>query len=127
MKYWNWAVLIAFWCAIFFAVIVGFWYAGVGGALLGIACIWAVVLCLEEHWPLVWLVAMLIGAAWFNEHRDKQAGALTPLVRAGISHLHFECIHPYEDGNGRIGRAISEKSLSQSQGKTNLACFVTHD
>jgi len=57
---------------------------------------------------------------WFNEHQDKQAGAPTPLVRAGISHLYFECIHPYEDGNGRIGRAISEKSLAQSQGRPTL-------
>jgi len=57
---------------------------------------------------------------WFNDHQEKQAGALTPLVRSGISHLYFECIHPYEDGNGRIGRAISEKSLSQAQGRPTL-------
>tara|TARA_R110002110_G_C13469589_1_gene719978 strand:- start:230 stop:1351 length:1122 start_codon:yes stop_codon:yes gene_type:complete len=57
---------------------------------------------------------------WFNAHQEKRAGVLTPLVRSGISHLYFECIHPYEDGNGRVGRAISEKSLSQSQGRPTL-------
>ncbi|MES2204610.1 MAG: Fic family protein [Pseudomonadota bacterium] len=35
------------------------------------------------------------------------------LTRAGIAHLWFESIHPFEDGNGRIGRAIAEKILSQ--------------
>ena len=36
-----------------------------------------------------------------------------PLTRAGLAHIWFESIHPYEDGNGRIGRAISEKLLAQ--------------
>jgi Fic family protein len=38
---------------------------------------------------------------------------LPPLTRAGVAHLYFESIHPFEDGNGRIGRAISEKALAQ--------------
>ena len=46
---------------------------------------------------------------WFNNSTK-----LSPLTRAGIAHLYFECIHPFEDGNGRIGRAIAEKALSQS-------------
>ncbi len=37
-------------------------------------------------------------------------------VRAAIAHLYFESIHPFIDGNGRIGRAISEKALSQELG-----------
>jgi len=36
-----------------------------------------------------------------------------PAVRSAIAHLYFESIHPFEDGNGRIGRAIAEKALSQ--------------
>ncbi|WP_445955396.1 Fic family protein [Yeosuana sp.] len=36
-----------------------------------------------------------------------------PAVRSAIAHIYFESIHPFEEGNGRIGRAISEKALSQ--------------
>ena len=51
--------------------------------------------------------------AWFNHVPHK--AQLGP-VRAAIAHLYFESIHPFEDGNGRIGRAIAEKALSQSAG-----------
>jgi len=46
---------------------------------------------------------------WFNT-----AAELPVLTKAGIAHLYFELIHPFEDGNGRIGRAVAEKSISQS-------------
>lgn len=46
---------------------------------------------------------------WFNS-----SVSLPALTRAGIAHVYFEMIHPYEDGNGRIGRAIAEKAISQS-------------
>ncbi len=39
------------------------------------------------------------------------------LARASVAHLYFESIHPFEDGNGRIGRAISELAVSQSLGQ----------
>lgn len=42
------------------------------------------------------------------------------LTRAGIGHLWFESIHPFEDGNGRLGRALAEKSLAQSIGQPSL-------
>ncbi|WP_339608508.1 Fic family protein [uncultured Roseivirga sp.] len=57
---------------------------------------------------------------WFNHSIKSGKNELPVLVRAAIAHLHFECIHPFEDGNGRIGRAISEKSLSQSIGRPTL-------
>jgi Fic family protein len=41
-------------------------------------------------------------------------------VRAAIAHLYFESIHPFEDSNGRIGRALSEKALSQGLGRPVL-------
>jgi Fic family protein len=41
-------------------------------------------------------------------------------VRAAIAHLYFESIHPFEDGNGRIGRAVAEKALSQTIGRPVL-------
>lgn len=45
---------------------------------------------------------------WFNE-----SGSLPGPLRAALAHLYFESIHPFSDGNGRIGRTISEKALSQ--------------
>ncbi len=46
--------------------------------------------------------------------------SLPPLLHAGVAHLYFESIHPFEDGNGRIGRAISEKILSQNLKRPTL-------
>ena len=48
---------------------------------------------------------------WFNDTRDKAPA--DGIVRAGISHVWFESIHPFEDGNGRIGRAIVDMALAQ--------------
>ena len=53
--------------------------------------------------------------AWYQ--RPEKMPALT---RAGIAHFHFVCIHPFEDGNGRIGRALAEKALAQSLGEPSL-------
>ena len=57
---------------------------------------------------------------WFNTTNPKGKTPLSPLVRAGISHLYFVCTHPFEDGNGRIARALAEKSLSQCIGQASL-------
>jgi Fic family protein len=45
---------------------------------------------------------------------------LPPLTRAGLAHLYFVSIHPYEDGNGRIARALAEKALAQAIGQPTL-------
>jgi Fic family protein len=47
---------------------------------------------------------------WFNASGTEIRQAP---VRAALAHLYFESIHPFEDGNGRIGRAVAEKVLSQ--------------
>ena len=56
---------------------------------------------------------------WYNqESLDKKEWRLNaPPVKAAVAHLYFESIHPFEDGNGRIGRAIAEKVLSQGFGR----------
>ncbi len=48
---------------------------------------------------------------WFD-------GALTvdPFIKAAIAHLWFVTIHPFEDGNGRIARAIADMALAQADG-----------
>lgn len=56
---------------------------------------------------------------WFNGSRK-----LPALTRAGIAHLYFVCVHPFEDGNGRIGRAIAEKAIAQSIGQPSLTALA---
>ncbi|MBX3564834.1 MAG: Fic family protein [Sphingomonas sp.] len=51
---------------------------------------------------------------WFNATASDAARPLPAITRAGVAHLWFETIHPFEDGNGRLGRAIAEKALAQS-------------
>ena len=60
----------------------------------------------------------------FNRSAPGNAGPLPALTRAGIAHLYFICIHPFEDGNGRIGRAIAEKVLAQSLGHPTLTALA---
>jgi Fic family protein len=52
---------------------------------------------------------------WFNRTRDS---SLDGILRAGQSHIWFESIHPFEDGNGRIGRAILDLALAQDARKS---------
>jgi Fic family protein len=42
--------------------------------------------------------------------------AIDPVLKAGIAHFWFVTIHPFEDGNGRIARAIGDMALSQADG-----------
>ncbi|MGB8473932.1 MAG: Fic family protein [Candidatus Acidiferrum sp.] len=62
--------------------------------------------------------------AWFVQTDPGGEKALPALSRAGIAHLYFESIHPFEDGNGRIGRAIAEKALAQSLGQPTLTALA---
>jgi Fic family protein len=55
---------------------------------------------------------------WYNHAALEQEGSITgAVVKSAVAHLYFESIHPFEDGNGRIGRAIAEKALSQTIGR----------
>jgi Fic family protein len=51
--------------------------------------------------------------AWFNDSGMDSLSPVGAVARAGIAHLWFESVHPFEDGNGRLGRAIAEKALAQ--------------
>src|SRR5690606_18273883 len=57
---------------------------------------------------------------WFQDTAPDGSSPLPAFTRTGITHLFFVCIHPLEDGNGRIGRAIAEKALAQSFGQPTL-------
>ncbi|MFM7469486.1 MAG: Fic family protein [Vampirovibrionales bacterium] len=50
---------------------------------------------------------------WFNETSPAGAKPLPALTRACVAHWYFLILHPFEDGNGRIGRALVEKVLAQ--------------
>jgi Fic family protein len=50
---------------------------------------------------------------WFNRSRD-DAG-LDPILRAGLAHLWFITLHPFDDGNGRLARAITDLALAQAE------------
>ena len=52
--------------------------------------------------------------SWFND-----PGIVTdPVLRSAIAHLWFVTIHPFDDGNGRIARAISDMMLARSEGSS---------
>jgi Fic family protein len=48
---------------------------------------------------------------WFNNENR-----LDPVLKAGIAHFWFIIIHPFDDGNGRIGRAITDMLLARAEG-----------
>ena len=50
---------------------------------------------------------------WFETSRDQPE--LDPLVRAGVAHFWFVTLHPFDDGNGRLTRAITDLALAQGE------------
>jgi Fic family protein len=61
---------------------------------------------------------------WFHSTSPQGKNPLPAITRAGITHLYFVSIHPFEDGNGRIARALSEKSLAQSLNQPALTSLA---
>ena len=49
---------------------------------------------------------------WFNA-----PPAIDPVIMAGVAHFRFVTIHPFEDGNGRIARAIADMALARADGR----------
>ena len=57
-------------------------------------------------------------AGWYNSVTFPLKGQVPEaILKSATAHLYFESIHPFEDGNGRVGRVIAEKALSQSLGR----------
>ena len=50
---------------------------------------------------------------WFNHHQD-----IDLVIKAALAHLWFVTLHPFEDGNGRIARALTDMILAQSDGQS---------
>lgn len=62
---------------------------------------------------------------WYHDFEVKPNDIKKALIKTSISHLYFESIHPFEDGNGRIGRAIAEKALAESLNRPVLMSIST--
>jgi Fic family protein len=58
---------------------------------------------------------------WYGGESSKLDG----LLRAGLSHLWFEVLHPYEDGNGRVGRALLEMALARDEQRSMRAYSIS--
>ena len=65
---------------------------------------------------------------WFNGSnplKEERSIVLSGPVRSAIAHLWFETIHPFDDGNGRVGRAIAEMALAQDLNRPPLLSLST--
>jgi Fic family protein len=55
---------------------------------------------------------------WFN-----RTTAMSPVLKAAIAHLWFVTVHPFDDGNGRIARAIADMQLARAD--ASRQCFYS--
>lgn len=58
-------------------------------------------------------LALIEFLEWFEASRAHTA--LDPLLRAGLAHFWFITLHPFDDGNGRLARAITDLALAQAE------------
>lgn len=54
--------------------------------------------------------------AWFNQSHDDPLA--DPILRAAVAHLWFVTLHPYDDGNGRLTRALTDLALAQADNQS---------
>jgi len=57
---------------------------------------------------------------WFEGERE-----IDPVLKAAVAHLWFVTIHPFEDGNGRIARAIADMALARSEDSPQRFCSMS--
>jgi Fic family protein len=63
---------------------------------------------------------------WFEKTRKPSSDPRTDgVLRAALAHLWFETLHPFEDGNGRVGRAIIDMVLAQDTGQSIRLCGIS--
>ena len=67
---------------------------------------------------------MSIFLDWFNTPAENQN--LNNVIKSAIAHLYFVSIHPFEDGNGRLGRAIADMALCKNQEETGYPYPIDH-
>lgn len=65
--------------------------------------------------------AMTVFLKWYNSKDCND-----PIIKAGIAHLWFLTLHPFEDGNGRLGRAISDMILAQADNTPKRFYSMSH-
>jgi Fic family protein len=64
---------------------------------------------------------------WFGS----KDGGIDPVLRAGLAHFWFVTIHPFEDGNGRVSRAIADMALARAEGSAqrfySMSAQIEHE
>ncbi|GAB1481806.1 Fic family protein [Treponema sp.] len=63
--------------------------------------------------------------AWFNADKLSDTGGTDPILVSALAHLWFVTLHPFDDGNGRISRAIAELALARADGVSRRFYSVT--
>ena len=63
---------------------------------------------------------MTVFLDWFGA-----SNGIDPVLKAGVAHFWFVTIHPFEDGDGRIGRAIADMALARAEGTADRFCSMS--
>ncbi|MCI5126210.1 MAG: Fic family protein [Candidatus Electrothrix sp. AR5] len=62
---------------------------------------------------------------WLNDHTSSPS-TIDGLIRAALAHYRFVAIHPFDDGNGRIARALTDMALAQDENSATRFYSLSH-